>query len=36
MKMGYNIKFIWEHDFDAKMKKDKRVQKSYRKSLSPL
>ena len=25
--MGYNVKYIWEHDFDAKMKKDKEYKK---------
>ena len=26
-KMGYNVDFIWEHDFDDKMKKDKEYKK---------
>ena len=26
-KMGYNVEFIWEHEFDAKMKKDKEYKK---------
>ena len=27
IKMGYNVEFMWEHDFDAKMKKDKEYKK---------
>ena len=27
IKMGYNVEFMWEHDFDAKMKKDKEYNK---------
>ena len=26
-KMGYNVEYIWEHEFDAKMKKDKEYKK---------
>ena len=33
-KKGYNVEYIWEHEFDAKIKKDKEYKKCIE-SLHP-